>query len=112
MPTVDQAPPAVLGVTSSVPSTTAADLAAVAALVDEVTATVEVAAAAPTRVVPTQVLGVTLERTVSERPTEVLGVSFERGTLARTGVNITMLILLAVALLAIGMGCKRVASRA
>lgn len=59
------------------------------------------------RSVATEFLGVDVERSQADRPTEVLGVSYERGVLARTGIDHTVLILIAVALVAIGVRCKR-----
>ena len=116
-PTVDQVPAPFVPEAAPTPAVTVTAAAIEAPPVTtapavEAVALAEVAPAATTGEIPTQVLGVTHERAQAERPTEVLGVSFERGSLARTGISITTLILLAVALVAIGVGCKRAAQRA
>ena len=77
-------------------------------VLSDVLATVDEATpAVASRSVATEVLGVTIERSKADRPTEVLGVSYERGLLARTGIDLTVLVLVAVALVAIGVGCRR-----
>ena len=104
-PTAAVTPPVVPAAPVATAAVVQQEQVAVAATVAEVTPPAVASGVA------TEVLGVSIERS-DVRPTEVLGVSHERGSLARTGFDLTSLALVAMALVAAGLGCKRVARRA